>query len=77
MWVTFCGIDQLIQSDAHSILKYLKKNLGKEFEHFKNCDVAWKSHFILGTELWGSHNEELLHAHIVKSHIIDVRKLHK
>ena len=35
-------------------LEHLKNNLGNEFEHFKNCDIAGKSHFILGTELWGS-----------------------
>ena len=32
-------------------LEHLKNNLGNEFEHFKNCDIAGKSHFILGTEL--------------------------
>ena len=35
-------------------LEHLKNNLGNKFEHFKNCDIAGKSHFILGTELWGS-----------------------
>ena len=50
-------------------LEHLKNNLGKEFEHFKNCDIAGKSHFILGTELWGSRYEELLR--LVKSYIID------
>ena len=41
-------------------LEHLKNNLGNEFEHFKSCDIAGKSHFILGTELWGSRYEELL-----------------
>ena len=50
-------------------------NLGNEFEHFKNCDIAGKSHFILGTELWGSRYEELLR--LVKSYIIDIWELHK
>ena len=49
-------------------LEHLKNNLGNEFEHFKNCDTAGKSHFILGTELWGSRYEELLR--LVKSYII-------
>ena len=52
-----------------------KNNLGKEFEHFKSCDVAGISYFILGTELLGSHYEELLR--IVKSYIIDIWKLRK
>ena len=51
------------------------KNLGKEFEHLKSCDVAGKSHFILGTELWGSCYEELLR--LVKSYIIDMWELCK
>ena len=51
-------------------LEYLKNNLGNEFEHFKSCDIAGKSHFILGTELWGSCYEELLR--LVKSYIIDI-----
>ena len=47
------------------------------FEHFKSCEVhiTRKSHFILGTERWGSHYEELLH--IVKSYIIDIWELRK
>ena len=56
-------------------LEHLKNNLGKEFEHFKNCDIAGKSHFILGTELWGSRYEELLR--LVKSYIIDIWELRK
>ena len=32
-------------------LEHLKKTLGKEFEHFKSCDIAGKSCFILGKEL--------------------------
>ena len=56
-------------------LEHLKNYLGKEFEHFKSCDIAGKSHFILGTELWGSRYEELLH--LVKSYIIDIWELHK
>ena len=53
--------------------EHLKISLGNEFEHFKSCDIAGKSHFILGTELWGSHYEELLH--LVKSYIIDIWEL--
>ena len=34
-------------------LEHLKNNVGNEFEYFKSCDIAGKSHFILGTELWG------------------------
>ena len=56
-------------------LEHLKNNLGNEFEHLKNCDIAGKSHFILGTELWGSRYEELLR--LVKSYIIDVWELRK
>ena len=56
-------------------LKHLKTNCGKEFEHFKSCDIAGKSHFMLGTELWGSRYEELLHP--VKSYIIDIWELRK
>ena len=56
-------------------LEHLKNNLGNEFEHFKSCDIAGKSHFILGTELWGSHYEQLLH--LVKSYIIDIWELRK
>ena len=56
-------------------LEHLKNNLGNEFEHFKNCDIAGKSHFILGTELWGSRFEELLR--LVKSYIIDIWELRK
>ena len=41
-------------------LGHLKNNLGNEFEHLKSCDIAGKSHSILGTELWGSCYEELL-----------------
>ena len=51
-------------------LEHLKNNLGNEFEHFKSCDIARISHFILETELWGSHYEELLR--LVKSYIIDI-----
>ena len=58
-------------SDRHALfLDHLKNTLGKEFEHFKSCDTAGKSCFILGTELWGNHYEELLR--IVKSYIIDI-----
>ena len=56
-------------------LEHLKNNLGNEFEHFKNCDIAGKSHFILGTELWGSRYEELLR--LFKSYIIDIWELRK
>ena len=56
-------------------LEHLKNNLGNEFEHLKNCDIAGKSHFILGTELWGSRYEELLC--LVKSYIIDIWELRK
>ena len=57
------------------IFRASKNNLGNEFEHFKSCDIAGKSHFILGTELWGSRYEELLH--LVKSYIIDIWELRK
>ena len=53
-------------------LEHLKIILGK---NFKNCDVVWKSHFILGAELWGSRYEEFLR--LVKSFIIDIWELHK
>ena len=33
------------------IFRASKNNLGNKFEHFKSCDIAGKSHFILGTEL--------------------------
>ena len=56
-------------------LGHLKNNLGNEFEHLKICDIAGKSHFILGTELWGSRYEELLR--LVKSYIIDIWELRK
>ena len=56
-------------------LEHLKNNLGNEFEHFKSCDIAGKSHFILGTELWGSRYKELLR--LVKSYIIDIWELRK
>ena len=56
-------------------LKHLNNNLGNKFEHFKSCDTAGKSHFILGTELWGSRYEELLR--LVKSYIIDIWELRK
>ena len=46
-----------------------------QFAGFKSCDVVVKSRFILETELWGSHYEELLH--IVKSYIIDIWELRK
>ena len=61
----------LVYSERRALfLKHLKNNLGKEFEHFKSCDIAGKSHFILGTELRGSRYEELLR--IVKCYIIDI-----
>ena len=56
-------------------LEHLKNNVGNEFEHLKNCDIAGKSHFILGTELWGSRYEELLR--LVKSYIINIWELRK
>ena len=56
-------------------LEHLKNNIGNEFEHFKSCDRVGKSHFILGTELWGSRYEELLR--LVKSYIIDIWELCK
>ena len=55
VWVTFCGIAQFIQS---IIFRASKNNLGKEFEHFKSCNIAGKLQFILGRELWGSCYEE-------------------
>ena len=57
------------------IFRASKNNLGKAFEHLKSCDIAGKSHFILGTEFWGSHYEELLR--LVKSYIIDIWELRK
>ena len=51
-------------------LEHRKNNLGKEFEHFKSCDITGKLHFILWRELWGSRYEELLR--LVKSYIIDI-----
>ena len=56
-------------------LEHLKNYLGNKFEHFKSCDIAGKSHFILGTELWGSRYEELLR--LVKSYIINIWELRK
>ena len=56
-------------------LKHLKNNLGKEFEHFKSCDIAGKSSLESGAELWGSRYEELLR--LVKSYIIDIWELSK
>ena len=42
----------LVYSERRALfLEHLKNNLGNEFEHLKNCDIARKSHFILGTEL--------------------------
>ena len=46
VWITLCGI-----ASSALFLEHLKKTLGKEFEHFKSCDIAGKSCFILGTEL--------------------------
>ena len=71
---------RFIQSEVYSerralFLEHLKNYLGKEFEHFKSCDIAGKSHFILGTELWGSRYEELLR--LVKSYMIDIWELRK
>ena len=57
------------------IFRASKNNLGNEFEHLKSCDIAGKSHFILGTELWGSRYEDLLR--LVKSYIIDIWELRK
>ena len=65
-----------VYSECHALfLEYLRNNLGKEFEHFKSCNIAKKSHFILVTEIWGSHHEELLR--LVKSYIIDIWELRK
>ena len=52
------------------IFRAFKKILEKEFEHFKSCDVAVISHFILETELWESRYEELLR--IFKSYINNI-----
>ena len=57
------------------IFRAYKNNLRKEFEHLKNCDIAGKSHLILGTELWGIRYEELLR--LVKCYIIDIWELCK
>ena len=85
MW-NLCGED--CESVRHFLLKcpvysehralfleHLKNNLENEFEHFKSCDIAGKSYFNLGTELWGSHYEELLC--LIKSYIIDIWELCK
>ena len=56
-------------------LELLKNNFGNKFEHLKSYNIAGKSHFMLGTELWGSGYEELLS--LVKSYIIDIWELHK
>ena len=74
VWVTFCGIAWLLRVPC-IIFRAPKNNLGKEFEHFKSCNIAGKSHLILGTELWGSRYEELLR--LVKSYIIDIWELRK
>ena len=58
VWVIFSGIACLFRELC--IFRASKNNLGKEFEHLKSCNIAGKSHFILGTELWGSRYEELL-----------------
>ena len=44
-------------------LEHLNNNLGKEFEHFKSCDIYSRkiAFHSVGTELWGSCYEELLH----------------
>ena len=74
MWVTFW--DCPVYSECLALfLEHLKTNLGKEFEHFKSCDIAGKSHFILGTQLLGSGYEELVR--LVKSYIIDIWELRK
>ena len=57
------------------IFRASKNKGGKEFEYLKSCDIAGKSYFILGTELWGSRYEELLR--LVKSYIIDIWELSK
>ena len=56
-------------------LEHFENILRKEFEHFKSCDTAGKSCFILGTELWGSRYEDLLR--IVKSYITDIWEVRK
>ena len=74
VWVTLWNCP--VYSERRALfLEHLKNNLGNEFEYFKNCDIAGKSHFILGTELWGSRYEELLR--LVKSYIIDIWELRK
>ena len=63
-------------SERHAIfLVHLEKILGKEFDRFKSCDTAGESCFILGTELWGSHYEDLLR--IVIFYIIDIWEVRK
>ena len=59
VWVIFVELPRLFRVPC-IIFRESKNNLGNEFEHFKNCNIAGKSHFILGTELWGSRYEELL-----------------
>ena len=72
VWVIFVELPNLFRAPWISglFLEHLKKILGKEFERFKSCDTAGKSCFFLGTELWGSHYEDLLY--IFKSYIIDI-----
>ena len=70
VWITFLKLPSLFRAHCSLPLEHLTNNLGKEFEHFKSCDVAGKSYFILRTELWKRHFEELLH--IFKSYIIDI-----
>ena len=65
-----------VYSERHALfLEHLKNNLGNKCEHFTSCDIAEKSHFIPGTELWGSRYEELLR--LVKSYIINIWELRK
>ena len=75
LYISCMRITPRVCTSVLSFLEHLKNNLGNEFEHFKNCDIAGKSHFILGTELWGSRYEELLR--LVKSYIIDIWELRK
>ena len=77
-YYTFLCLNYYLQSGRALFLEHLKNNLGNEFEHFKSCDTAGKSHFSLGTELWGNRYEELLRLYtVVQSYIIDIWELRK
>ena len=71
VWSLFVELPGLFRAPC-IIFRASKNNLRNEFEHFKSCDIAGKSHFILGTELRGCRYEELL-----RLVIIDIWELRK